>query len=161
MIILVLVLTFKYIFPQTEFVATNLIEHKIGSVGSSDDNKFYSSVMTFMGAMAAMLYLLYMILYDEMKLCNNHYSMLSINRRKVVSSFLMILFGMFCFTVVHIMPTDQSTFIETLAYTGLLLMILAFWYIVIAALNLAYINLDAAKTLKKEMKSSIKIKVSK
>ena len=151
---LIIVLTFKYIFPQVEFVATRLIEHKISvAVGSAKgDSNFYTSIMTFMGAMAAMLYLLYMILFDEMKFNKTHHKLLSINRRHIISSFLMTLFAMFCFTAVHLMPSDQSTAIETFAYTGLLLMILAFWYIVISSINLTYINWDSALQLKDELK---------
>ena len=89
----------------------------VASEASSTEAKgFYSAIMTFAGAMAAMLYLLYMMITDEAKVSFMYQQMLAISRRHVISSFLMILFAMLCFTAVHIMPSGNLSVLELIAY---------------------------------------------
>lgn len=152
--LIILLLVVNFIFPHVEFVANRLIKYKLSN--ANEDKNFYESLMTFMGAMAAMLYLLYMMVVDEIKLNDVKQAILTITRRELVSSFLMLLFGMMCFTAVHVMPTDKAIMIQVVAYAGLLLLMLAFWYIVIAMIDLFYINWNETMHLKNTIKKSRK-----
>ncbi len=146
----------KLVFPHVEFVVSRLIDEKVGVVSGPDyQNKaqFYSDIMTFAGAMAAMLYLLYMMITDESKESLLYKELLAVSRRHVISSFLMILFAMLCFTAVHIMPNGNLSLLEVVAYSGLFMFLLSFWYIFFAAINLFYINWNAIMLLEEQSRS--------